>query len=85
VLLKPYIIPFPPPTSYEGYAASHGSPWDYDRIVPILFWWKDIAGFEQPVAAETVDILPTLAQFVGLPIPSNEIDGRALTVVLPSH
>ena len=85
VLLKPYIIPFAPPESYEGYAASHGSPWDYDRIVPILFWWKDVAGFEQPAAVETVDILPTLAQFIGLQVPSNEIDGRALTVVLPSH
>jgi predicted AlkP superfamily pyrophosphatase or phosphodiesterase len=85
VLLKPYIIPFAPPDSYEGYAASHGSPWDYDRIVPIVFWWKGVAGFEQPAAVETVDILPTLADFIGLQVPSKEIDGRALTVVLPVH
>ena len=23
--------------------AGHGSPWDYDRQVPILFWWQGAA------------------------------------------
>jgi predicted AlkP superfamily pyrophosphatase or phosphodiesterase len=85
VLLKPYITSFPPPENYDGYAASHGSPWDYDRTVPILFWWKGINGFEQPAAVETVDILPTLANLIGLTIPPNEIDGRALPIVLQPH
>jgi predicted AlkP superfamily pyrophosphatase or phosphodiesterase len=85
VLLKPYITSFAPPTSPDGYAASHGSPWDYDRMVPILFWWKGVSGFEQPAAIETVDILPTLASFIDLKIPADEIDGRALPIVLPTH
>ena len=76
VLLKPYITPIPDPSS--GYVATHGSPWGYDRRVPILFWWKGVTAFEQPNAVETVDIMPTLASLIGLDVPSTEIDGRCL-------
>ena len=58
--------------------ATHGSPWNYDRRVPILFWWPGMRGFEQPNGIETVDILPTLAALIGLPVPAAEIDGRCL-------
>lgn len=83
VLLKPYVTIAPQPNTQNDYIASHGSPWGYDRRVPILFWWKGIAGFEQPAAVETVDIAPTLAKLIGLEIPANEIDGRALSIVSP--
>ena len=46
----------------RGYVATHGSLWDYDRRVPILFWRKGMTGFEQPLSVETVDIAPTLAR-----------------------
>lgn len=59
-----------------GYVETHGSPWDYDRRVPILFWRKGMTGFEQPLSVETVDIAPTLAATIGLPIPG--VDGRCL-------
>jgi predicted AlkP superfamily pyrophosphatase or phosphodiesterase len=74
LLLKPRVtgIPVPGP----GYVATHGSPWDYDRRVPILFWRKGIAGFEQPLSVETVDIAPTLAATIGLPVSG--LDGRCL-------
>jgi predicted AlkP superfamily pyrophosphatase or phosphodiesterase len=75
-VLKPRITPsFEPVT---GYVATHGSVWDYDRRVPILFWRKAMAGFEQPLSVETVDIVPTLASVIGLPLPAGEIDGRCL-------
>lgn len=81
VLVKPYVTIYLPPKNAEtDYIASHGSPWGYDRRVPIIFWWKGIAGFEQPVAVETVDIAPTLAALIGLAIPAGEIDGRVLPV-----
>ena len=35
VVLKPNITPIGHAT---GSVATHGSPWDYDRRVPILFW-----------------------------------------------
>src|SRR6201999_849211 len=79
VFLKPYVTSYGEPQDLDAdYISSHGSPWDYDRRVPILFWWPGIEGFEQPAAVETVDIAPTLADIVGLKIAPNEMDGRVL-------
>ncbi|MFL6579035.1 MAG: alkaline phosphatase family protein [Povalibacter sp.] len=81
VLLKPYInIYHLPKNSETDYVTTHGSPWGYDRRVPIIFWWPGIQGFEQPTPIETVDIAPTLAQLIGLKIPADEIDGHALEI-----
>ena len=76
ILLDRAIVPIPKPA--PGYTATHGSPWDYDRRVPMLFWRKGMAGFEQPNPVETVDIAPTLAALVGLIVPEGEFDGRCL-------
>jgi predicted AlkP superfamily pyrophosphatase or phosphodiesterase len=82
VLLEPYVTIYSVPENPESdYIASHGSPWGYDRRVPILFWWKGITGFDQPAAVETVDIAPTLASLIGIEMPAGEIDGRVLPVV----
>ena len=75
VALKPHITPISDPS---GYVATHGSPWNYDRRVPLLFLRSGSRGFEQPLPVETVDILPTLAALIGLAIPASEIDGRCL-------
>lgn len=79
VLLKPYVTPIP--NSGLGYVATHGSPWGYDRRVPILFWWKGVAPFEQSNGVETADIMPTLASLIGLKVPQAEIDGRCLDLM----
>ncbi len=76
VVLQPRITPSFEPVA--GYVATHGSVWDYDRRVPILFWRKGIEGFEQPLSVETVDIVPTLASVVGLALAPGEMDGRCL-------
>ena len=68
----------PIPASTTTYVATHGSPWDYDRRVPMLFWHKDMAHFEQALTVMTVDIAPTLAAMIGLEIAANEVDGRCL-------
>lgn len=79
VLTKPFVTPLPPPTkTSRDYIAGHATPWGYDRRVPILFWWPGIKGFEQPIAVESVDIMPTLAGLIGLKIPEGDIDGHAL-------
>ena len=75
VSLKPRITPIPVP---GGAVATHGSIWDYDRRVPILFWRKGMTPFEQPNGVETVDILPTLASVIGLKVDPAQIDGRCL-------
>jgi alkaline phosphatase len=79
VVLKRYVTPIPS-TSF-GYVATHGSPWGYDRRVPILFWWKGVAPFEQPNGIETVDIMPTLSSLIGLDVPPGEIDGRCVDLI----
>ncbi|ATY34047.1 alkaline phosphatase family protein [Sphingomonas psychrotolerans] len=75
VALKPRVTPIASPGA--GYVATHGSFWDYDRRVPILFWRKGMTGFEQPLSVETVDIAPTLAALIGVKVPV-PIDGRCL-------
>jgi predicted AlkP superfamily pyrophosphatase or phosphodiesterase len=72
---KPHITPI---IDVSTYVATHGSPWDYDRKVPILFYRPGVSGFEQALPIETVDILPTLAALIELPVPSAEIDGRCI-------
>lgn len=74
VLLRPRVTPIA--DASRGSVATHGSPWDYDRRVPILFWRRGMTPFEQPLAIETIDIMPTLAALIGLPVPADSIDGR---------
>ena len=76
VLLKRDITPIPNPSG--GYVATHGSPWDYDRRVPILFWRPGSARNERPEHVATVDIMPTLAAMLALPVDASAIDGRCL-------
>jgi predicted AlkP superfamily pyrophosphatase or phosphodiesterase len=76
VLLKKGITPIP--STARGYVATHGSPWDYDRRVPILFWRAGMTGFEQPLSVKTVDIAPTLGSLIGVDMSDDDIDGRCL-------
>jgi predicted AlkP superfamily pyrophosphatase or phosphodiesterase len=78
VLLKPHIMPIPNPTTY---VATHGSPWDYDRRVPMLFWRRGQAPAAPGDAVETTDIMPTLAAMIGLPLAAPAIDGHCLGAV----
>ena len=64
------------PASFGDTVAGHGSPWNYDRRVPMMFWWPGASGFEQPLPVETVDIAPTLAALLGIDPP--KVDGRCL-------
>ncbi len=75
VALKPHVTPI---ADARQSVATHGSPWNYDRRVPILFYRPGTVGYEQPLPVETVDILPTLAALLGITIPPGEIDGRCL-------
>ena len=79
VLLEPRITPIY--DTARGYIATHGSPWDYDRRVPILFWRRGWTPFEQPLAVETADIMPSLAPLVGVTIAPGSIDGRCLDLI----
>ena len=67
------------PRAAGDYVAGHGSPYDYDRRVPIFFWWPGVKGEARSEPVETVDIAPTLAGIAGVPIPA--VDGKCLKVV----
>ncbi|MBN8500215.1 MAG: alkaline phosphatase family protein, partial [Sphingomonadales bacterium] len=77
LLLERTVTPIPEPMP-GSYVATHGSAFDYDRRVPILFWRKGIHAFEQPQPVETVDIAPTLSAILGLRISDGTFDGRCL-------
>ncbi|MFC0590444.1 alkaline phosphatase family protein [Novosphingobium aquiterrae] len=77
ILLDRAVTPIP--EAIPGmYVATHGSAFDYDRRVPMLFWRRGLRGFEQPAPVETVDIAPSLAALIGLAVPEGTFDGRCL-------
>ncbi|MCP4653814.1 MAG: hypothetical protein GY856_00195, partial [bacterium] len=63
-----YVLP------YRTTAASHGSPYCYDRWVPWLLRLPSGRGGEISKPVATVDIAPTVAGWFGLK-PTGEIDG----------
>jgi len=75
VVLKRDVTPI---ADTSRYVATHGSVWDYDRRVPILFWKPGVTGTTVEHSAETTDILPTLAGIIGLPVQASSVDGRCL-------
>ena len=78
VLLKRDITPI---ANTKSYVSTHGSPWDYDRRVPILFWRRGMAASDRSDPIETADIMPTLAASIGLAIDGRAIDGKCLANV----
>ncbi|MEW5702579.1 MAG: alkaline phosphatase family protein [Candidatus Zixiibacteriota bacterium] len=65
-----------------GHGTTHGSPYDHDTHVPLLFFGQGVLG-GQVIATpvRTVDIAPTLAAMIGIKAPEG-IDGSVLTEVL---
>ena len=61
--------------------ATHGSPYDYDARVPIIFWGAGIAPGRRSEQARVVDIAPTLANVLGVK-PLERLDGVVLKSAL---
>ena len=61
---------------YEA-GTSHGSPYGYDRDVPLVLWGGGIAQAVDEQPAATVDLGPTLAELLGVEVP-DDVDGRSL-------
>ena len=78
VLLKRDVTPL---ADTSRSVATHGTPWDYDRRVPILFWRPGTSGTTVEHSAETTDIMPTLAAMIGVPVQSGSVDGHCLAEV----
>lgn len=63
-------------TQYPS-GTSHGSPYDYDLDVPLVFFGAGVEAARVPGPAAPVDIAPTLADRLGLERPA-DLDGRVL-------
>ena len=70
------LVVFKPYTTLGAGVAGHGSPHDYDRKVPLVFWgpWRAETR-EEPVS--TVDLAPTLALELGIRT-GEPVDGAPL-------
>jgi len=62
--------------SIYTHGTSHGSPYDYDRAIPLVFFGRGVEAGVVTGAAATVDIAPTLARELGIAAPAG-LDGRA--------
>ena len=56
---------------------SHGSPYSYDRNIPLVFFGNGIKPGKTDVEAYSVDIATTLARLLGIVSPEH-LDGRQL-------
>ncbi|GAA4863007.1 alkaline phosphatase family protein [Luteimonas vadosa] len=57
--------------------AIHGSPYEYDRRVPLVVYGASVAPGTSAQRAATVDVAPTLAGLIGVR-PRDAVDGRDL-------
>jgi predicted AlkP superfamily pyrophosphatase or phosphodiesterase len=67
--------------SDEPHGTSHGTPYDYDRHVPLIFYGTGIKPGLDTLRAASVDITPTLSELLGT-APPVDIDGRSLLIRL---
>jgi arylsulfatase A-like enzyme len=77
--LSPYLVPGP-----DGAGTDHGSPWNYDTHVPLLWFGPGIAPGVYREAVAVADLAPTLSALLGLDPPAGS-QGRVLReMLLPS-
>ena len=71
------VVTLTPLSTWGGTIASHGSPYDYDSHVPLIFYGAGVRPGRFPQFVRTVDLAPTLAGLAGVP-PMGAIDGVVL-------
>jgi arylsulfatase A-like enzyme len=71
--MAPYILVDDEPTG-----TGHGTPWEYDRQVPVLLFWSRIVPGIRRTPAAVADIAPTLSALLGLTAPGGA-QGRVLS------
>ena len=72
-ILKPYWLA-------QSTGTTHGSPYDYDRRVPVILMGSGIRSGQYFTAATPADIAPTLAQLTGITMA--RVEGRVLVEAL---
>ena len=67
----------------DGTGTTHGTVYDYDRAIPLVFLGAGVAPGTVTGAAHSVDIAPTLATAMGLIVPA-DLDGKPLSLLQPA-
>ncbi len=75
------IVTLTPFSTWGGNVASHGSPYDFDSNVPLIFFGDGIVPGKHADFVRTVDLAPTLAELLGVK-PLEKIDGVPLKSAL---
>jgi predicted AlkP superfamily pyrophosphatase or phosphodiesterase len=76
IVLAPYAVP-----SSSLDSTKHGSPWNYDAQVPMIFWGSAFKPGTYAVPCQTIDLAPSLAAVLGLTQPS-DAQGKPLTIAI---
>jgi arylsulfatase A-like enzyme len=71
------VVTLTPLSLWGGAIASHGSPYDYDSHVPLIFYGAGVRPGRHAEFVRTVDLAPTLAAMLGVQ-PTERVDGRDL-------
>lgn len=79
-LPRPYWFFVTGPTADSGDATTHGTPYDYDTHVPLIFFGAPFAPGRHGEPVTPADLAPTLAATIGLAMPG--ADGRVLASAL---
>ncbi len=70
VVAKPgWQISFELPTSNQ-FATGHGTPWDYDTFVPLIFSGPGVPHAVVDRRVDATDVAPTIAALLGVPAPA---------------
>lgn len=51
---------------------THGTPWDYDARIPLVFWGRGVRAGRVDAPAASVDLAPTLGRLLGLDYPPGQ-------------
>jgi arylsulfatase A-like enzyme len=78
VVLKPYWL------MGGGSGTSHGSPYNYDTHVPLIFFGEDIKPGVYTDRVGISDVAPTLAAYLHIQQPSGSV-GHVLASVVQAH
>jgi hypothetical protein len=70
-------VRYPPNYLSVSTVTTHGTPYYYDRHVPLIFLGPGVPGGVDAERVATVDVAPTLAHLVGVAAP-DDLDGRVI-------
>ena len=65
----------------DGVGAEHGTAWNYDTQVPVIFFGKNVVKGEVLRRTSITDIAPTVSAILGMALP-NAADGRVIPEVI---